>query len=101
VTAAGRSSEPGDPHVLAYRLGRDEAVDRLLLAGEDPSPARKWDIPQLPLKGGEIVGRGVAAGPEVARILQTVENRWVEEGFPCRERVEEILDEELRSSVTS
>jgi poly(A) polymerase len=101
VTAAGRSGEPGDPRVLAYRLGRDEAVDRLLLAGEDPAPAREWDIAQLPLKGGEIVSRGVAAGPEVARILQAVENRWVEEGFPGRDRVEAILEEELSSPVTS
>jgi poly(A) polymerase len=54
-----------------------------------------WPIPQLPLKGGEIVARGVAAGPEVARILQAVESRWVAEGFPDRDRVEALLGEEL------
>ena len=31
--------------------------------------------------GMEIVARGVSAGPEVARILREVEDRWVAEGF--------------------
>ena len=95
VTAAAREGEPGDPRGLAYELGREEAMDRLLLAGVDPGPIEGWDIPVLPLKGGEIVARGVAAGPEVARTLRAVERRWVAEGFPDRGRVEELLDEEL------
>jgi poly(A) polymerase len=85
----------GDARAMAYRLGREEAADRLLLAGEDPSPLVNWDIPVLPLKGGEIVAKGVAAGPEVARILQAVEQRWIDEGFPDRNRVEALLAEEL------
>ncbi|MXO61380.1 CCA tRNA nucleotidyltransferase [Altererythrobacter salegens] len=93
--AARRNGAPGDPHVLAYRLGREAAIDRLLLAGEDPSPLSGWDIPELPLKGGEIVARGIAAGPEVARVLQAVEERWIAEGFPARERVKALLDAEL------
>ena len=95
ATAADRGTPPREPHALAYRLGRDAAIDRLLLAGEDPTPVTDWAIPRLPLKGGEIVARGVAAGPEVARILQAVENRWIAEGFPGRARVEALLGEEL------
>ena len=89
------AQDEAQPRALAYRRGLKITRDRLLLEGADPSPVIGWDIPALPLKGGEIVGRGVAAGPEVARILQTVEKRWVEEGFPPRSRVEEILAEEL------
>ena len=95
VTAASRESEPGDARALAYRLGREQALDRLLLAGADVSPLDNWEIPELPLKGGEIVARGVSAGPEVARILREVEDRWVAEGFPGRERVEVVLAERL------
>lgn len=95
ATAANRGVTIGDANTLAYRLGHDQAIDRLLLAGEDPAPVLDWDIPQLPLKGGEIVALGVAAGPEVARILQAVENRWVAEGFPDRSRVEALLAEEI------
>lgn len=97
VTAASREGAPGDARALVYRLGREEAFDRLLLAGKDPTPIEGWDIPELPLKGGEIVELGVGAGPEVARILQAVETQWVAEGFPDRARVEQILDQVLRS----
>jgi len=93
--AAGRGGQPDNPHALAYRLGREGAIDRLLLFGENPAAIIDWSIPRLPLKGGEIVARGVAAGPEVARILQAVENRWIEENFPGRARVEALLGEEI------
>jgi poly(A) polymerase len=95
AAAADRGLPSGNPYALAYRLGRDGAVDRLLLAGEDPSPILSWPIPELPLKGGEIVARGIAAGPAVARILREVERRWIAEGFPNRLRVERLLAEEL------
>jgi poly(A) polymerase len=95
VTAATRDGAPGDPRTLAYRLGRDEALDRLLLAGAETAALAGWDIPRLPLKGGEIVARGVSAGPEVARLLRAVEDRWVAEGFPPRERVAALLEQLL------
>lgn len=97
VTAADRAGGgPGDARVLAYRLGRSEAVDRLLLAGAEVAPLTDWMIPQFPLKGGEIVAKGVSAGPDVARLLRAIEDRWVAEGFPDRQRVEALLEEELK-----
>lgn len=95
VTAAERAAEPGDARTLAYRLGRAEAVDRLLLAGANLAPLSGWELPSFPLKGGEIVARGVSAGPEVARILREIEDRWVAEGFPERERALAMLEERL------
>lgn len=97
VKAASREEAPGDARALAYRLGRAEAIDRLLLAGADLSPLEGWEIPAFPLKGGEIVARGVTAGPQVARILREVEDRWIAEGFPDRARVEALLTENLGS----
>jgi len=90
--AAARDGAPGDARALAYRLGRESALDRLLIAGADAAALNGWDIPQLPLKGGQIVARGTAAGPEVARILQEVKDAWIEEGFPDEVRVEALLD---------
>ena len=98
--AAERSGAPGDARALAYRIGRDAAIDRLLLAGADIAPLDGWEIPELPLKGGEIVQRGLAAGPEVARILQAVEERWIAEGFPGRERVESLLEDEITGKMS-
>ncbi len=69
-----------------------------LLEGLPLDPINGWEVPVFPLKGGEIVARGVGAGPEVARLLKAVENRWIAEGFPARERVEELLGEELSNS---
>lgn len=95
VTAAQREDAPGAARAMAYWLGREEALDRLLMAGADISSLAAWDIPQFPLKGGQIVARGVKAGPEVARILQAVETRWVAEDFPGEERVQALLAEAL------
>jgi poly(A) polymerase len=101
AAAVQRGILTDSPRALAYRFGRDEAVDRLLLAGSDPAPIITWAIPEFPLKGGEIVGRGIAAGPEVARILRAVEARWIDEGFPDRARVEALLDEEISGKSPS
>ena len=93
--AAGRSGEAADARALAYRLGIEGALDRLLLTGASIAPLDGWAPPPFPLKGGDIVARGVGAGPEVARVLRTVEARWVTEGFPDTARVDELLDSVL------
>ncbi|WP_375289358.1 CCA tRNA nucleotidyltransferase [Qipengyuania sp.] len=96
VCAAERCDDDNrDPRALAYREGMACAHDRLLLLGADTAPLDDWDIPNFSLKGGEIVARGVAAGPSVARVLQAVEGRWVAEGFPGRQRIDVLLDEEI------
>ena len=83
---------------LAYRIGIEQARDCLLLTGQGIASLTGWTIPEFPLKGGQIVERGVKAGPEVARILRTVEDRWVAEGFPGEARVWKILEQVLPES---
>lgn len=83
------------PKALAYRETPEVAIDRILLQGGDARELNGWNPPQLPLKGGEIVERGVDAGPRVAAILRKVESAWMDEGFPPRERVLELLEREL------
>ena len=96
VAAAERGAEDAEnPQALAYRLTPPTAIDRLLLLGADARSLRDWEPPVFPLKGGAIVARGVTAGPAVARLLQTVEQRWVAEGFPDPARIAQLLDEEL------
>lgn len=97
VSAAERTGDDiVNTQALAYRIGTECAVDRLLLLGEDARALVGWEPPTFPLKGGAIVARGVAAGPEVARIMQAVERKWVAEGFPDGARIEQLLGEELR-----
>ncbi len=93
--AARDTCDVEGPLALAYYEGVDCARDRLLILRSDPSMLDDWVAPQLPLKGGEIVERGVAKGPQVARLLQTLERRWVDAGFPDRKHVLAMLDEVL------
>lgn len=92
--AAARDDSEADARPLAYRLGIDSALDRLLIAGTDASALDGWAIPDFPLKGGEIVARGIKAGPEVARVLRRVENGWIAAGF-ADGVIPALLDAEL------
>jgi len=83
------------PRELAYRVGSEGALDRLLLLGHavDAAAINDWTPPRLPLSGGALVQRGLQAGPLVARALKMVEDRWVAEGFPGQVRAGEIADQ--------
>lgn len=85
------------PEELAYRLGTERALDRWLIANpEDAENARlirDWTVPAFPLTGGAIVARGVDKGPDVARLLKLVEDRWIAEGFPDADRTGAIADD--------
>lgn len=73
---------------LAYAVGADAARDCWLLGGtaQDQlvveSALSGWRVPQLPVKGGALVARGVSAGPDVARLLRIIEQRWIAADFP-------------------
>lgn len=92
LVAATEGPGTEGPHALAYRVGPELALDRLLLAGEDPAPVRGWTPPRLPISGGALVARGLVQGPAVAAALKAVERQWIAEGFPAQPRVDEIAD---------
>lgn len=94
ATAAARDGSEAEARPLAYRLGREAALDRLLIAGADVSALEGWTIPAFPLKGGEIVARGIKAGPDVARVLRQVESGWIAAGF-ADATIPALLDAEL------
>lgn len=73
-----------NPFSLAYRLGLEGAIDRLLLAGQATEAASLvgWTPPRLPIGGGDLIARGVPQGPEVARSLRRIEDQWEAAGFP-------------------
>ncbi|HUE79091.1 MAG TPA: CCA tRNA nucleotidyltransferase [Sphingomicrobium sp.] len=95
------ASELGaNPEALAYRVGTDCAVDRLLLAGEPAKAAliTGWRVPKLPIGGGKLIARGMPEGPAVARTLREIEDRWVEAGFPHGEAFERIVADALAAA---
>lgn len=86
------------PQPLAYRLGIQGAVDRLLLASRSAEAAQiaDWTPPRLPIGGRELMARGIAEGPEVARALKRIEDAWEAAGFPKGGEFKRIVDEALR-----
>jgi poly(A) polymerase len=96
--AAGADAN-GSPEALAYRLGLECAIDRLLLGGhpEDAARIQTWIVPRLPISGGALIARGLAEGPIVARTLRAIEDRWVAAGFPEGEPFERIVADCLPS----
>ena len=69
--------------------------------GPETRLLESWQRPRLPVGGGDLVARGLAAGPLVAKTLQAIEAEWVERGFPRRDRGRDrprYVDQALRSS---
>jgi len=59
----------GDAHDEAGWLNRLELVHR-------------WQAPELPVRGADVLALGVAPGPGVGRILSQFEDWWIAAGFP-------------------
>lgn len=94
------------PIPLAYRQPK-AAIDLILLSDGDDAALTTavaaltgWQRPVFPLKGGDLVKRGLRPGPRVAATLQTVERDWIAAGFPGDDWVERAaaaaVDQALR-----
>ncbi|MEJ8572252.1 CCA tRNA nucleotidyltransferase [Microbaculum marinum] len=82
---------------LLYRQGAQTYRDRATLAfarsgmaADDPEwralralPDR-WPVPQLPVKGADIVALGIPAGPAIGAIISRLETEWIESDFSLR-----------------
>ncbi len=90
VAAATPKAGEAVPALLAYHIGRDEAVDSILLGQGDPGLAHTlddWTRPRLLVGGGDLIRLGLEPGPLVARTLQAIDREWSEGGFtPDKER---------------
>ncbi len=84
LVAAVKPAGPAPYWAAAYRDGGEALVDRLIIAGatEAARPLIGWQRPRLPASGKDIIARGVAPGPEVAKRLGAFERAWVAAGFP-------------------
>jgi poly(A) polymerase len=111
VSAADRKPGDGaDSKALAYRIGGEEAIDRLLLSDEDESGMaekvyglRGYTRPPFPVSGGDLIQMGLSAGPVVAKTLQAIEREWIEGGFALdedgvRQLARTRVDQALRAS---
>jgi poly(A) polymerase len=103
VTAAVQAAGLPPHWEAAYREGAEAVIDRLLMAGdvEAVRPLIGWQRPKLPASGKDIISRGVAPGPEVARRLGAFERAWVAAGFPANAAtIAAMLDAAANQSST-
>jgi poly(A) polymerase len=100
VACAADQEVGANPQALAYRLGTQCAIDRLLLAGrpKDAAKLQSWAPPRLPISGGALIARGLEEGPIVARTLRKIEDRWVSSGFPTGRAFEAIIEDALANA---
>ncbi|HKP33899.1 MAG TPA: CCA tRNA nucleotidyltransferase, partial [Sphingomicrobium sp.] len=97
LACSSETAASATPEALAYRVGSECAVDRLLLHGQAQQAAHLagWHRPRLPISGGALIKRGLPEGPLVARSLRAIESRWLESGFPSGTDFDRIVDDVL------
>lgn len=90
------TAEEEKPLSLAWAIGKEEAIARFLLSDRDEATVnsaiallKNWERPVFPLKGGDLIAKGLPAGPLVATILQNIQKAWVEAAFPNSDWVQE------------
>jgi poly(A) polymerase len=97
----------GFPQAL-YRLGSAVLLDSALVSHArtgQPDLATvtklarfgaEWRAPRFPLKGGDLVARGLSPSPEVGALLAELEAWWIAADFsPTRRQCLEELDRRL------
>lgn len=74
---------------LMYRLGRRAVEDAIFMvaahAGHRPDVllglAEEMEIPVFPVKGADLIARGMTPGPELGQCLKQMETDWVNHDF--------------------
>ncbi len=85
--------------IAAYRHTLASARNSVMVYADDDhfrgcmEQLNGWDIPQFTVKGGDLIARGLTAGPVVARTLKQIETAWIAEQFPGDQRLNAITDQ--------
>jgi poly(A) polymerase len=102
-----RQPTPGNIRSIAYRSGIDCARDVAILHTDDNDISvcleklENWDIPEMAIKGGDLIALGLTAGPSVAKTLHAVEATWISENFPPVARQHEIAHQAVTEALSA
>jgi poly(A) polymerase len=96
---AGHAPTPDTIRAFAYCYDIECACDAALLFATDDMVAAclaklaDWALPVFNVKGGDLITRGLTAGPIVAKTLKSIEAKWIAEGFPDDVRTTALTDQ--------
>lgn len=92
---------------IAYRSSLDCARDVAMLYADDRelsgclAKLEGWALPELAVKGGDLIALGLPAGPLVAKTLQAVKACWVSENFPPAARQTELARQAVAEALSA
>jgi poly(A) polymerase len=87
-----------EARAFLYRFGVETFSDGVVFAWafSDASPndaawreryhlPSRWPVPVLPVRGADLLDKGLAEGPAIGRIIRAFEEWWISEDFPSNE----------------
>ncbi len=92
---------------IAYHTGIRAAQDSALLRCQDEDlkicleQIEGWQIPDFSIRGGDLLTKGLPAGPIIAKTLQSIEARWIENGFPFGAELDAITDQLIAGALSA
>ena len=102
----GPSPTAANIRALGYLHIIECARDAAMLFADDAEFAgcmkrlENWEVPELKIKGSDLIRRGLPVGPLVAETLKVVEARWISEDFP-NNRIEAIADQAVSEALSA
>lgn len=82
-----------------YRQGLQGLIDQLLLHGAEANwqtmldSARQIPVPAFPLRGQQLIERGLPAGPGISQAMKIIEQAWLEAGCPSGPAFETLVSQ--------
>jgi poly(A) polymerase len=92
---------------IAYHIGIGAAQDSALLRCSDKAlkpcleQLEGWQVPVFPMRGGDLIARGLSAGPVIAKTLQAIEAAWIEAGFPLNAQLDAIANQLIAGALSA
>ncbi len=94
-------------HVVLYQMGVQAWRDAIRIAWARSSSSKgwralyrfadEWPVAQFPIKGQDLIGRGLKPGPQIGEALTRLEDWWVASGFkPSKDEILDHFDKKVR-----
>ncbi len=95
-----------DMRKLAFLFNADVATDIALIHGnthirEMLDQLQNWVIPKFRIKGGDLIERGLPAGPIISETLLIIRDRWMNEAFPDQKGLNIIIDDVITDKLSN